>query len=387
MHSFHLYDMTKPKISDILGIINKKYPFALAEEWDNVGLQLGDPATTVTRIMIALDPLPQIIAQALDQNCNLLITHHPLIFSPLHQITTSTSTGHSLLQAAQGGLALMAMHTNYDIATEGLNDLLASRIGLQQTRPLKITGQDELVKLVVFVPEEQLATVRTALLPHTESIGNYQDCSFATDGEGTFLPCGGARPTIGTIGRQEKVKEQRLELLLRRDQLPKAIRTLLAVHPYEEPAFDCYPLLNETIPKGLGRIGTLSKAVPLVSLATSIGQQLECEAIRFVGAPERLIKKIALCSGSGASLLKDAIRAGADLLLTGDIKYHEAREAEAQGVALIDAGHFSTEILMVKAVREILDSALTKSGHCVEIFCADCEQDPFKTIINHVSPK
>ena len=387
MHSFHLYDMTKPKISDILGIINKKYPFALAEEWDNVGLQLGDPATTVTRIMVALDPLPHVIAAALDQNCNLLITHHPLIFSPLRQITTSTSTGHSLLQAAQGGLALLAMHTNYDAASEGLNDLLAAKVGLQETRPLKVSRRDELAKLVVFVPEEQLAMVRAALLPHAESIGNYQDCSFTTGGEGTFLPLEGAQPAIGAIGKQEKVKEQRLELLLRRDQLSKAIRTLLTVHPYEEPAFDCYPLLNEAPPQGLGRVGTLSKPVPLSSLANSIGQQLECEAIRFVGAPERLIKKIALCSGSGASLLKDAVRAGADLLLTGDIKYHEAREAEAQGLALIDAGHFGTEILMVKAVRDVLESALSTSGHSVEIFCADCEQDPFKTIISHVSSK
>ena len=384
MHSFHLYGMTNPKLSDITGIINKKYPFSLAEEWDNVGLQLGDPATEITRIMVALDPLPQVITSAINSNCNLLITHHPLIFSPLRQITSSTTTGSSILKAAQNNLALLAMHTNYDIAHDGLNDLLAKRIGLEQTRPLKITGRDELIKLVVFVPEEQLATVRAALLPHAESIGNYQDCSFSTAGEGTFLPLSGAQPTIGTIGKLENVAEQRLELLLRRDQLSKAIRTLLAVHPYEEPAFDCYPLLNESIPNGLGRIGSLTEPVKLQDWATGLTHQLECKTVRFVGDPARMIQKIALCSGSGASLLRDAVRAGADLLLTGDVKYHEAREAEAQGIALVDAGHFGTEILMVTAIRDFLNNALHQAGHTIEILTADCEQDPFRTITRYL---
>jgi dinuclear metal center YbgI/SA1388 family protein len=383
MHSFHLYGMTNPKLSDIIGIINKKYPFALAEEWDNVGLQLGDPATKIRRIMVALDPLPQVIASAISNTCDLLITHHPLIFSPLRQITSSTTTGSSILKAAQSNLALLAMHTNYDIAQEGLNDLLAKRIGLEQTRPLKVTGRDELTKLVVFVPQEQLENVRTALLPHAESIGNYRDCSFSAAGEGTFLPLAGAQPAIGTIGKLEKVAEQRLELLLRRDQLAKAIRVLLSVHPYEEPAFDCYPLLNEARPRGLGRIGSLTEPVRLADWAANLAETLKCSSIRFVGEPATIIQKIALCSGSGASLLRDAIRVGADLLLTGDVKYHEAREAEAQGIALVDAGHFGTEILMVAAIRDFLANALHQAGHAIEIITADCEQDPFRTIPGH----
>ena len=383
MHSFHLYGMNKPKLSDITGIINKKYPFNQAEEWDNVGLQLGDPATEIARIMVALDPLPQVITSAINTNCDLLITHHPLIFSPLRQITTSTSTGNSILKAARANLALLAMHTNYDIAAEGLNDLLAKRIGLGNTRPLKITGRNELTKLVVFVPQEQLETVRTALLPHAESIGNYRDCSFSAPGEGTFLPLDGAQPAIGTIGKLENVAEQRLEILVRRELLPKAIRTLLAVHPYEEPAFDCYSLLNEAPPKGLGRIGSLAEPVRLADWSAKLTQQLGCEALRFVGDPTRMIQKIALCSGSGASLLRDAIRAGADLLLTGDIKYHEAREAEAQGLALVDAGHFGTEILMVEAIQDFLNTALNQAGYTAEILTATCEQDPFITITRH----
>lgn len=385
MHSFHLYDMTKPKLSDVAGIINKKYPYRLAEDWDNVGIQLGDTAKTINRIMVALDPLPQVISSAINHKCNLLVTHHPLIFSPLRQITSSTITGNSLLLAAESGLALLAMHTNYDVAADGLNDLLASKVGLQQTRPLKITKRDEFAKMVVFVPEEKLSMVRSALLPHAETTGNYQDCSFSTSGEGTFLPLAGAQPTIGTIGQQEKVTEQRLELLIRRNQLSRAIRTLLSVHPYEEPAFDCYPLLNESAAQGLGRIGYLPEPVKLADWAATVSELLNCKSLRFVGNPERIIKKIAICSGSGSSLLHDSIRAGADLLLTGDLKYHEAREAESSGIALLDAGHFGTEILMVAAVQDFLSKALVQAGYSAEVITAECEYDPFKTITHRTT--
>lgn len=381
MHSFTLYRMSPLKISDIVGIINKKYPFVLAEEWDNVGLQVGDPTAELSRIMVALDPLPTVIDEAITQNCQLLVTHHPLIFSPLRQITAATNTGSSILKAVRGGLALLAMHTNYDIAHGGLNDLLATRIGLHTTRPLKITARDELVKLVVFVPAEQFDMVRLALLPHTAAIGNYRNCSFSAVGEGTFLPLEGARPAIGSIGTMETVMEQRLELLIRRDQLAKAVKTMLSVHPYEEPAFDCYPLLNESSSVGLGRIGRLAEQTNLGELATTIGQQLGCTDIRLVGDPARKISTVAVCSGSGASLLHDAVRAGADLLLTGDVKYHEAREAELQGIAVLDAGHFPTEQLMVDAIRAYLETSLATSGCQLEIVSSRREQNPFTNVV------
>lgn len=380
VHSFTLYGMKHPKLSDITGIINKKYPFRLAEDWDNVGLQVGNPATEIKKVLIALDPLPTVIDEALALQCDLLITHHPLLFSPLRQITSSTATGNSIIKAIGGGLALLAMHTNYDIAQDGLNDLLAARIGLQQTSPLKVTGRDELAKLVVFVPEDHLGSVREALFPHAESIGNYRDCSFCTGGEGTFFPLAGAHPTIGKVGALEQVVEQRLELLIRRDQLPKAIKTLLAVHPYEEPAFDCYPLLNETVPNGLGRIGHLIEPQLLEQFARTVGNRLGCTSIRLVGNPTRSIRTVALCSGSGASLLHDAVKSGADLLLTGDVKYHEAREAEAQGIALLDAGHFPTEQLMVEAVRHFIETACQAAGLQITVFGSRCEQDPFSSI-------
>lgn len=370
--------MKTAKVSDIVGIINKKFPFALSEEWDNVGLQLGDPAADVMRIMVALDPLPEVVDEAVARDCQLLVTHHPLIFAPLRQLTTSSVVGRLALGAARQGLALLAMHTNYDIADDGLNDLLAQMLGVQQVRPLKVLDRVALLKLVVFVPESHLTTVRQALFEYAHAIGNYRDCSFSAPGEGTFTPQAGARPAIGTVGTLERVAEQRLELLLQREQLPKAIKALMAAHPYEEPAYDCYPLLNEGPARGLGRIGSLPRPVELSAFCDLVRERLSCGPVRLVGAPARQVRRVALCSGSGASLISDAVRAGADLLVTGDVKYHEARDAEACGLALLDAGHFATERLMVGAVREFLQTTLTAAGYGCEVLAAERERDPFQ---------
>lgn len=378
LHSFYFLVMEMAKISDIVGIINKKFPFQLAEEWDNVGLQLGDPAETVERVMVALDPLPEVLDQAIRHNCQLLITHHPLFFKPLRQLTTATSTGRLALQAARGGLSLLALHTNYDIATDGLNDLLAQYLGLQQLRPLKTTNQEQLVKLVVFVPEGDLEKVRQALFSEAHAIGNYRDCTFTAAGEGTFSPQPGAEPTIGAVGSLERVAERRLELLVRRERLPKAIQTMLKVHPYEEPAFDCYPLLNQGVTQGLGRIGMLETPCRLAAYSDQVRERLQAGAVRLVGEPDRLVRSVALCSGSGASLLHDALRAGADLLVTGDVKYHEAREAEACGIALLDVGHFASERIMVAALQQFLETALTTAGYACDVLAAEGERDPFQ---------
>jgi dinuclear metal center YbgI/SA1388 family protein len=336
----------------------------------------------VVKIMVALDPLPEVLEAAIQNGCQLLVTHHPLIFSPLRQVTTTGSTGQSVTRAISAGLSIISMHTNYDIAEGGLNDLLASRIGLADLRPLKVTGRAELVKLVVFVPEDALEKVRTALLPHGLSIGNYRDCSFAASGDGTFLPIEGARPSIGEVGRLEQVAERRLELLISRDSISKVLRQLMAVHPYEEPAYDLYPLLNEGQPVGLGRIGRLAAPYSMEQYAAVVAKGLGCKQVRCSGARVDAVRKVALCSGSGASLLRDAARAGADLLVTGDVKYHDAREAEALGIGLIDAGHFATEVIMVEAVSSRLKDELAELRLEAEVIAYGGESDPFRIVEN-----
>lgn len=353
----------------------------MAESWDNAGLQLGDPSAEVSRVMVALDATPAVIQSAIDSSCQLLVTHHPLIFKAQKSISTATTQGRLIHTAIRNGLSVISMHTNYDIATGGLNDVLAERIGLPAAAPLQITAEQELAKLVVFVPVTHLDTLRTALYPHAAGMGAYRDCSFASPGEGTFTPLEGAQPFIGSIGVREKVAEQRLELLIDRTSLPKAIKALLAAHPYQEPAFDIYPLLNQGTAVGLGRVGRLTERLSLNDFVLRVTTALHVTGLRYVGNPDAMISTVALCSGSGSSLIRAAARAGADVLVTGDIKYHDAREAEDEGLALIDAGHFSTEIIMVEAVRMQLLQRLSCAGfNGCSVTACPVECDPFRTL-------
>ena len=371
--------MKTPKVADIIGIINKIAPPELAEAWDNPGLQIGDPAAEVARIMVALDPTPDVVDSAISTSSQLLVTHHPLIFKPIKSISAANSLGAIIQKAIKGGLSIVTLHTNYDIADGGLNDALARKIGISDSLPLKITSNAELVKLVVFLPVTHLDQMRLALFPFLARQGNYRDCTFATDGTGTFTPLEGAEPFSGAVGHFSKVPEERLELLITSAEVSRAVKALLAAHPYEEPAFDLYPLLNKGAKLGLGRIGRLSESLTLAEYADRLSTVLSAPALRYVGDPNADIYKVALCSGSGASLLRDAVRAGADVLVTGDVKYHEAREAEDCGIALIDAGHYPTEILMVSEISKRLAQAVSVAGYagCTVEECR-AEADPFR---------
>lgn len=372
--------MITPRVSDIVGIINVIAPFAQAEEWDNVGLQVGDPAGPAGKVMVALDAGADAVEAAVAGKCRLLLTHHPLIFKPLKKITLTDPISRILALAIKHDLSVVSLHTNYDIAEGGVNDLLAERLAVQSCEPLKVGAKEELVKLSVFVPKGHEEQVLDALFQFSGFIGNYRDCSFQTPGIGTFKPLEGAKPFLGEVGKREHAEETRLEVLLRRPDLAPAVNALLKVHPYEEPAFDLYPLLNQGKARGLGRIGMLPAAVTLEHFAAKVKERLGLGGIRFIGDPGHKVKKVALCGGSGASLLRDARYKGADVLVTGDVKYHEAREAESLGLALIDAGHFATELLMVRAVADRLKMELEKKKYEAEIVTFDGERDPYRYI-------
>ena len=372
--------MNRPKVSDVVGIINKVAPFASAEEWDNVGLQVGDPAAPADRIMVSLDPGRDAMAAAIAQECRLLLTHHPLIFKPLKRISAGEPVGALISLAITNGLSVISLHTNLDIAAGGVNDMLAELLGVVSPAPLKIINQEELVKLAVFVPRGSEEQVLEALFRFSGIIGNYADCSFSTPGNGTFRPLEGAHPRIGTVGTRETVQENRVEVLIRKDDLAAALNALFKTHPYEEPAFDLYPLLNRGKATGLGRIGLLAEETTLARFAAVVKERLALPGVRFVGDPGMTVRKVALCGGSGASLMREASRQGADLLVTGDIKYHEAREAEMLGVAILDAGHFATEIPMVRGVAEIMRKELEKRGFEADVVEFGGEREPFSYI-------
>ncbi len=367
----------RPRVSDILEIIDGIAPFRLAEEWDNVGLQLGDPTAAAARIMISLDPCREAVDEAVASGCQLLLTHHPLIFKPIRSLNLQEQPGKILAKALRNNLSIAALHTNYDIADGGINDLLAERIGLTRVEPLARHDSEELVKLAVFVPKGHEEKVMEALFRSSGRIGNYSECSFQTEGVGTFRPLPGAEPFLGSPGRREYAEEKRIEVLLRAEDVPAACRALVAAHPYEEPAFDLYPLLNKGSCRGLGRIGHLSAPLPLAQLASRMKDALRLVALRVVGDGARLTDKVALCAGSGASLLRHAHGLGADVLVTGDVKYHDAREAEMLGIALVDIGHFASEIPMVSGVCARLREEVTAKGFTAEIMACESERDPF----------
>lgn len=372
--------MNRAKLSDIVGIINKIAPPALAEEWDNVGLQVGDTSAEIGRIMVALDPGLPAIDAAIQSSCQLLLSHHPFIFKPLKRITSGDETGRLIQKSIRGGLAVLSLHTNYDTAANGVNDLLARALGLEKLSPLRIVKREELLKLVVYIPETHLDAVMAELLQYGVMQGHYDECSFRAAGIGTFRPLDGAAPFIGTSGKRESVAESRFEILLPKTGLQPALKALYKVHPYEEPAFDIVPLLNEGEFAGIGRIGLLPAPLAVREFAVQVKQRLSAASVRVVGDLDRQTAKVALCGGSGMSLLHEAVRAGADTFVTGDIKYHEAREAEALGITLIDAGHFATEQLMVAGLATRLGLELKKRKFDAEVLQCSLETDPFVTL-------
>lgn len=369
------------RLQDLIGLLHKLYPPFLAEDWDNVGLQVGDPGMPVERILIALDPSEATLDEARRRGAQALLCHHPLIFRPLKRLTPQDETGRILFRAVREGIAVLCAHTNLDRARDGLNDWLAAHLGLIAPQPLETGAPGELLKLVVFVPAGYEDRVAEALhRAGAGHIGGYDRCAFRVTGTGTFRPGTESKPFIGRTGENEEVREVRLETVLPRELAAKALEKMRKVHPYEEVAFDLIPLANSRPGIGLGRIGRLAAPVALADFAARVKQDLRCRAPRLVGDPAAPVSKVAVCGGSGASLIHEAARQGADVLVTGDVKYHEARNAESLGLALIDAGHFATERLMVDALAGRLQQATRERRLNLVIDTAEGEADPFQWI-------
>ena len=367
-------------IQDLVGLLNRLYPSRLAEDWDNVGLQVGDPEEVVQRVLVALDPTLEAVETAIKSGCQALITHHPLIFHPLKKVVPNSEVGCVLFHAIQNRLALVVAHTNLDRARDGLNDWLAGRLGLLNIKPLE-AKKGELLKLVVYIPVDFGEEVAESLFAAgAGDVGEYDQCSFRTFGKGTFRPGAGTSPFVGEPGRREWVEEMRLEVIVPRENLERVIRKLHQVHPYEEVAYDLIPLENPRQDLGLGRIGRLPGKTSLAQFAVRTKALLDAPVIRLVGDSERNIEKVAVCGGSGACLIGEAVRQGADLLITGDLKYHEARNAEAHGLAVIDAGHFHTEKWMIPNLAERLKKQAEKLGYEITFSKMLQEKDPFRTV-------
>ena len=366
------------RIQDLVGLIHRLYAPELAEDWDNVGLQVGDPGRALDRVMVALDPGLEAVEAARDAGAQALVTHHPLLFKPVKRLTPDDAVGKVLWTAVRDDVAIISAHTNLDCAVDGLNSWLAQKMGVEQAVPLQAVAGDYL-KLVVFVPVGHEDAVADALFSAGGGqIGAYDQCSFRSSGEGTFRPGPGTQPYIGTVGQREKAEEIRLETIIPKRKLLRVLEKMQKAHPYEEVSYDLLPLQNQVPGAGLGRIGRLAQQASLGEFAARVKDFLGCDHLRLIGADQMPVRKVALCGGSGAFLLQTAHRQGADVLVTGDVKYHEARQAEELGIALIDAGHFATEQLMIEQVTQSLQAAARQLNWGVAFEAYTGEEDPFR---------
>ncbi|ORJ55033.1 Nif3-like dinuclear metal center hexameric protein [Geothermobacter hydrogeniphilus] len=369
------------RIHDLLGALNGLYPPALAEDWDNVGLQVGDPGSEVRRVLVCLDVNEAAVQRAVAAGAQALIAHHPLLLKPLKRVSPGDEPGRSVFAAIRAEVAVLCAHTNLDRACPGLNDWLADRLGLNGTQPLLGGREGELLKLVVFIPDGHQDAVAEALFAAGAGrIGAYDCCSFRVFGEGSFRAGPDCTPFIGRPGERERTPEWRLEVAVPAELSGRVINRLLKAHPYEDVAYDLFPLRNRREDIGLGRIGRLSAEISLEAFARRVKDALALDHLRLVGDPRQPVEKVAVCGGSGAFLIHEAARRGADVLVTGDIKYHEARSAEQLGLGLLDAGHFGTEQLVVDDLRAALSAIAEQRQWPVEFVSMSGEKEPFQVI-------
>ena len=366
--------------ADIIDIMEALAPPFMAESWDNAGLLLGDPRAGVKRVLLALDVNLAVAQEARRKGAGLIVTHHPLILKPLPDIRFDQPAGNLVAYLIKNDLAVYSAHTNLDNAGGGVNTVLAEKLGLSGLDALQVTGCESCVKLVVFVPVSHADALRDAVcLAGAGWIGNYSHCTFQARGTATFLPLEGASPYIGTRGELARVDEVRLETIVPAGKLKAVLQAMLKAHPYEEAAYDLYPLKNEGAAFGPGRVGDLLEPLPFREFAGRLKDALGLEKVRLGGPLRDMVRRVAVCGGAGAGLYPRALAAGADVLVTGDVNYHTAQDMLAAGLKFIDAGHGGTERVVLPALRDYLTEQCPARGIQVEILLSETDTEPFLT--------
>ena len=293
------------KLKTLTKKIEEKYPLNLAYDWDNVGLLVGDSNQDINKIMVVLEANEKVIDEAIEKNVDLIITHQPFIFSKLNKLVTTDFKGNLIHKLIRNNISIYSMHTNFDIAFDGLNDYFVEILNLQNTKILDITNKESLYKLAVYVPKTHVDAVRIAIgNAGAGHLGNYKECSFSIEGEGRFKPCEGANPYIGKEGGLESVHEIKIETIVTQRVLGGVISAMLKAHPYEEVAYDLYKLENKGPSVGLGRYGKLNESITLKELCLDLKSKLNMEHIRVVGDLDDKINKVAIVTGSGADMVK-----------------------------------------------------------------------------------
>lgn len=365
-----------PNGQEIIQLLEQFAPKHLAMEGDPIGLQIGSLNKPVQRVMVTLDVLEEVVDEAISKNVDLIIAHHPPLYRPLKQIITDQAQGRIVEKCLKHDIAIYAAHTNLDIATGGVNDWLSEALGLQEIDVLVPTYEEALKKLVVYVPETHAYAVREAIgNAGAGHIGNYSHCTFNSRGIGTFLPEEGANPFIGEKGTLEEVEEVRIETIFPASLQKKVIAAMWKAHPYEEVAYDVYPLENKGRTWGLGRIGYLPEEMTLRAFAEHVKKALGVQTVRVVGNLYDKVKKVAVIGGDGNKYIRQAKMSGADVYVTGDVYYHVAHDAMALGLHIVDPGHHAEKV-MKQGLARFLEQQIGGKWN-VSIFSSEVHTDPF----------
>ena len=334
--------LLKMKIKEIVSALERFAPLPLQDGFDNAGLQIGLTDAEATGALLCLDVTEAVLDEAIASGCNLIISHHPLIFKGYKSITGKDYVERCILKAIKNDIVIYSAHTNLDNAPGGVNFKIAEKIGLKNVRILD-PKESSLIKLVTFVPSAQAEEVRNALFTAgCGCIGNYDSCSYNTEGEGTFRAQEGSHPFCGTVGELHRETEVRIETILPEYKKGEVIRALLSKHPYEEPAYDLYPLHNSWAQVGSGIVGELEEPESELEFLKRIKKRFEVGCLKHNKLTGRLIQKVSLCGGAGAFLIPQAVRSGADVFITGEIKYHDYFGRETD-ILLAEIGHYESE--------------------------------------------
>jgi dinuclear metal center YbgI/SA1388 family protein len=330
------------KLREIISFLEKKAPPVLQESYDNSGLITGNPDMDITGAVICLDSTPEVIAEAKAKGCNLVIAHHPIIFSGLKRLTGKNYIEKTIIDAIRSDIAIYAIHTNLDNVMHGVNRRIADVIGLSHLSILQ-PKSGLLYKIVVFVPADHMAQVRQAMFDAgAGSIGKYDSCSFQVSGTGNYRAGEGANPYAGTAGEFHEEMESRVEVIADQWSKSEVVRAMLAAHPYEEVAYDVYRIENELNSVGSGLVGQLPAPEPVTDFLMRLKTVMKVGCIRHTAPVKKSVQKIAVCGGSGSFLLESAVRSGADVLITADFKYHQFFDADGR-ILIADIGHYESE--------------------------------------------
>ncbi|MBK7133393.1 MAG: Nif3-like dinuclear metal center hexameric protein [Bacteroidales bacterium] len=347
------------KLKEICSYLDSEVPLSFQESYDNSGLQIGKADTEITSALIALDVTEEVIDEAINSNCNLVVSHHPLLFGGIKKISDSSLVGRIIYKCIDNGIAVYSAHTNLDIFHNGVSRKMAEKLELKDIKVLSPL-EHRLLKLVTYIPVSHLDRVRAALFEAGAGvIGNYDQCGFVTDGTGSFRGNESANPFAGKKGEMHLENESRFETILFSHLKEKVVRALLAAHPYEEVAYDLYELENKFYGAGLGCTGDFSEPIGENELLNLISSVFEIKGVRFSKLTGKKIRKVALCGGSGVSLLPVAIASGADVFITADIKYHNFFDADNK-ILLVDAGHFETEKFSSEILKDLIKKKFPK---------------------------